>query len=153
MGCVGAETSRVAGMAATITATTITTTKLRVSVLEVLITSYRVADKKSKLWYVTITLFSLSVIEIHHSESCSQPPNSMNGLYAEPASASRSTPALQSHRSQHGPYFTGSGPPPLPQPSRPQKRPLLQRIFHPQFGFGGGGASDPLSASRRGFRR
>lgn len=86
------------------------------------------------------------------------PPNTMNGLYAEPAaaSASRSTPALQSHRFQRGPYLTGP-PPPLPlQSSRPQKRPLLQRIFHPQFGFGiggSGGASDPLSASRRGFRR
>ncbi|KAH9168153.1 hypothetical protein EDB89DRAFT_2074278 [Lactarius sanguifluus] len=86
------------------------------------------------------------------------PPNSMNGLYAEPAaaSASRSTPALQSHRMQQGPYLTGPPPPLPPQSSRPQKRPLLQRIFHPQFGFGiggGGGASDPLSASRRGFRR
>jgi hypothetical protein len=84
------------------------------------------------------------------------PPNTMNGLYAEPTSASKSTPALQSHRSPHGPYFAGSAPPPPPQPSRPQRRPLLQRIFHPQFGFGsggGGGANDPLSASRRVFRR
>ncbi|KAF8259951.1 hypothetical protein EI94DRAFT_947427 [Lactarius quietus] len=80
------------------------------------------------------------------------PPNTMNGLYAEPATASKSTPALQSHRSQNGPYYTGSAPPP-PQPSRQQKRPFLQRIFHPHFGFGSGGASDPLSASRRGSRR
>ncbi|KAH9959970.1 hypothetical protein BC827DRAFT_1268468 [Russula dissimulans] len=61
------------------------------------------------------------------------PPTSMKGLYAEPtsASASKSTPALQSHRSANGPYIP---PPPLPPPPRAQKRPLLQRIFHPQFG-------------------
>lgn len=80
------------------------------------------------------------------------PPNTMNGLYAEPAKASRSTPALQSHRSQNGPYYSNPAPPP-PQPSRPQRRPFLQRIFHSHFGFGSGGASDPLSASRRGSRR
>lgn len=152
----GAETNRVGEVgvgAAIVTAmATITTTKRRVSVLGVLITSFRVRDKKSKLWYVTVTplLFPFSLFMVVEIPYYAQPPNTMNGLYAEPASATRSTPVLQSHRSHKGPYFSGSAPPPPQQPSRPQKRPFFQRIFHP---FGSGGASDPLSASRRGSRR
>jgi hypothetical protein len=81
-----------------------------------------------------------------------QPPPSMKGLYAEPTSASKSTPALRSHRSPNGPY---PPPPPVPpQPSRPQKRPLLQRIFHPQFGFNSNAnATYTSSSSRRTSRR
>ncbi|KAI0290162.1 hypothetical protein BC826DRAFT_1028421 [Russula brevipes] len=82
-------------------------------------------------------------------------PPSMNGLYAEPTSvsASKSTPALQSHRSKNGPYASAP-PPPLPQLSRPQKRPLLQRIFHPHFGHSSNtGATYASTSSWRTFRR
>lgn len=80
-----------------------------------------------------------------------QHPPSMKGLYAEPTSASKSTPVLRSHRSPNGPYLP---PPPVPpQPSRPQKRPLLQRILHPQFGFNSNANATYTSpSSRRTFR-
>jgi hypothetical protein len=82
-----------------------------------------------------------------------QPPPIMKGLYAEPTSvsASKSTPVLQSHRS-NGPY--APSPPLPPQPSRPQKRPLLQRIFHPHFGnSSNANATYTSSSSRRTSRR
>ncbi|KAI0266263.1 hypothetical protein BC834DRAFT_149593 [Gloeopeniophorella convolvens] len=86
------------------------------------------------------------------------PPASLAGLYAAPTSgsASRSTPVLQSrptHRIPNNPYL------PTPSASQvsqtPQKRPLLQRIFHPQFSIGGGNTNtaSEASSSRRTLRR